>query len=99
MQVDVQFHDRGGVQGQMSQKYTGGYVVLTTHNLVWIEAAAGVQPGISCVLPLHAITSVALRASHMLAQAKICMQVSLDRQGRPSQDGPLSTEVSFYKLT
>ena len=96
MQVDVQFHARGGVQGHLSQKYTGGYLVLTTQNLVWIDSAAGPQPGKSCVFPLHAITSVALRASHMLAQAKICMQLSLDWQGRPSQDGPLSTEVSLY---
>ncbi len=70
-------------------------MVLTTHNLVWIDAAANPQPGRSCVLPLHAISSLALRASHMLAQAKLCVQVSVDWQGRPSQDGSISTEVSL----
>ena len=68
-------------------------MVLTTHNLVWIDAAASPQPGRSCLLPLHAIHSAALRASHMLAQAKLCLQVSVDWQGRPSQDGPERTEV------
>ena len=97
MQVDLQFHGRGGVQGQLSQRYTGGYVVLTTHNLVWLDAAAGPQPGRSCMLPLQAITSAALRASHMLAQAKLCVQVSTDWQGRPSHDGQQSTEVRLCK--
>ena len=70
-------------------------MVLTTHNLVWIDAATNPQPGRSCVLPLHAIKSIALRASHMLAQAKLCVQLSVDWQGRPSQNGQLDTEVSL----
>lgn len=31
----------------------------------------------------------------MLAQSKLCMQVSVDWQGRPQQDGALSVEVRF----
>lgn len=93
MQVDVHFHDRGGVLGQMALRYTGGHVVLTTHNLVWIDAAASPQPGRSCILPLPAVKTAGLRASHMLAQSKLCMQVCVDWQGRPQQDGPLTIEV------
>ena len=92
-QVDIQFQDQGGIPGQISHKYTGGRLVLTTHNVVWIDAAANPQPGRSCMLPLPAIKSAAVRASHMLAQSKLCMQITVDWQGRPQQDGALSVEV------
>ena len=90
--------ETGGVQGQVAHKYTGGHVVLTTQNLIWIDAAAAHLPGRSCVLPLPAVRAAGLRASHMLAQSKLCIEVTVDWQGRPQQDGPLSAEVCTYWL-
>ena len=108
VQVDLQFPETVGVQGQVAHKYTGGHVVLTTQNLIWIDAAAARLPGRSCVLPLPAVRAAGLRASHMLAQSKLCVEVSLDWQGRPSRtgrcrlryapDGCLSSPDSFLEL-
>ena len=51
--TDVEFGPaRGGLRESPAEKYTGGIAFLTSHRLVWLDAAALPSPGRSCSLQL-----------------------------------------------
>ena len=51
--TDVEFGPaRGGLRESPAEKYTGGIAFLTSHRLIWLDAAALPSPGRSCSLQL-----------------------------------------------
>jgi hypothetical protein len=93
VQVDLHFAELGGVQGCQSEKYSGGYAVLSSHNLLWVDASASGTPGRSCSLPLACIKEATLRASHVFATPKLCVHVLCDAQGQPRPGSQHSEQV------
>ena len=61
-----------------------GFAILTTHRLIWVDAARAPAPGASCFVYLSAVESVQLRASHAWRSPKLRVRVHLDHQGRPT---------------
>lgn len=51
--TDVEFGPaRGGLRESPAEKYTGGIAFLTSHRLIWLDAAVLPSPGRSCSLQL-----------------------------------------------
>ena len=71
-----------------------GYAVVTTHRLLWIDAAAAPSAGASCSLPLAAVQHVQLKgrmlAKMPLGTPKIHITVRTDTQRRV-QKGTVSS--------
>ena len=93
-QTDLQFEEASGVAGRLAKAYTGGYVVLTSHQLIWVDASASEQaPGRSCSIPLAAVQEASLRSPLLWAAPKLCLRVQTDAAERPLQGGAYSEEV------
>lgn len=94
MQVDLQFTEPGGVPGCFAERYSGGYAVLSSHYLIWVDASS--LPGRSCRIPLASVTEASLRASHVFAALKLCMHVLCDGQGCPRPGGQQTEQVNLH---
>ena len=55
--------------------------MLTTHRILWIDAAAAPSAGASCSLPLSAVRQLYLKG-RILATPKIHISVHLSHDGR-----------------
>ncbi len=93
VQVDLQFSEPGGVAGAFAERYSGGYAVLTSHHIIWVDASASSLPGRSCSIPLACVKEASLRASHVFAAPKLCLQILCDAQGCPSEGGRQPEQV------
>lgn len=64
-----------------------GYVVATSHRLIWIDAAATPQPGRSCYLPLESIHSTNKRVQYGLnlinPKVRLEVKVYVDLKSQP----------------
>ncbi|BDA42551.1 probable vacuolar protein-sorting-associated protein 36 at C-terminar half [Coccomyxa sp. Obi] len=94
-QVDLQFSEPGGVAGAFAERYSGGYAVLTSHHIIWVDASASSLPGRSCSIPLACVKEASLRASHVFAAPKLCLQILCDARGCPSEGGRQPVQVKF----
>jgi hypothetical protein len=61
-----------------------GHMILTTHRLVWIDAAAAPAAGGTCALPLSTVREVRLKATHLWSSTKVRISVHVDENRRPT---------------
>lgn len=66
----------------------GGYCVVTSHRLLWIDAAATPSPGRSCHMPLDSIHTVHKRVQYSLnlmnPKVRLEVQLFVDRHFKPT---------------
>lgn len=66
----------------------GGYCVVTSHRLLWIDAAATPSPGRSCHMPLDSIQTVHKRVQYSLnlmnPKVRLEVQLFVDRHFKPT---------------
>lgn len=94
VQTDLHFEEASGIAGSLAKVYTGGYVVLTSHQLIWVDASASEQAcGRSCSIPLAAVQEASLRSPLLWAAPKLCLRVQTDAAERPLPVGAYSEEV------
>lgn len=89
-QVDLQFDGTGGPPGQLKAKHEDGYAVLTTHRLLWLDAAKAPAAGASCSLPLSAVQHVHSKASHIFGTPKLRVQVFVNEDRKPVEGAILT---------
>ncbi len=101
-QVDLHFPDApGGPPDALAERHAGGNVLLTTHRLCWLDAAAAPAAGASCALALAAVAGAGIRAKHIFAVPRLCLRVCVDGTGRPAAaDAPdlRQCEASLQRL-
>lgn len=92
--MDLHFEGAGGVAGQLSEHYTGGYAVLTSHQLIWVDSSASTLPGRSCSFPLSAVQEAVLHSPLLWAAPRLCIRIHTDAAGNPMHDGTYHEQVT-----
>jgi len=92
-QVDLVFDadsgHGGGVAGAPPEaRYERGYTLLTTHRVVWVDAAAAPAAGRSCWLPLAAVAACRPRVGPLAGllggrKLKLELSISVDARRQP----------------
>lgn len=85
--MDLHFSEPGGVVGAFAERYSGGYAVLTSHRIIWVDASASSLPGRSCSIPLTCVKEASLWASRVFAAPKLCLQILCNARGCPTEGG------------
>ena len=60
-----------------------GFAILTTHRLIWVDAAKAPAAGASCYLSLASVESLEVSATKVWTQNKLRIRVHLDSQRQP----------------
>ncbi|GBF96332.1 hypothetical protein Rsub_09402 [Raphidocelis subcapitata] len=86
--VDVEFEGSGAVEGEApADRYQGGYAIVTSHRLLWIDAASAPSPGRSCALHLAAVQSAVKRAQYgfnpLAPKVRLELRVHINAEARP----------------
>ena len=97
-QVDLHFEGAGGVAGQLSEHYAGGYAVLTSNQLIWVDSSASTLPGRSCSIPLDAIQEAVLRSPLLWAAPKLCLRIRTNAAGHPMHNGTYNEQVRTLRM-
>ena len=85
--TDVEFGPaRGGLRESPAEKYTGGIAFLTSHRLIWLDAAALPSPGRLCSLQLA--RAMVASAVPFRCSAHATDDTASRRRGVPPRDDP-----------
>eukprot|EP00878_Enallax_costatus_P031939 GHUV01035013.1.p1 GENE.GHUV01035013.1~~GHUV01035013.1.p1 ORF type:complete len:127 (+),score=22.33 GHUV01035013.1:231-611(+) len=87
--VDLEFDGVGGTEGcQTAERYQNGYMVATSHRLIWIDAAATPNSGRSCHLPVDSIHSTRKHVQYGLnlisPKVRLEVKVFVDLGSKPT---------------
>lgn len=80
--ADLEFDGMGGLQGRLGNKYVQGYLLLTTHRILWIDRKHLPEKGNSCEMPLDSVSRVVPPKMHLWKTPRMKLQVALDTRGR-----------------
>eukprot|EP00798_Chlamydomonas_sp_ICE-L_P017813 gene17813-24191_t len=104
--VDLEFTASGGLPGQEADAYKGGYVILTSQRLIWMDASATAgsaavpgsegprQGGRSCHLPVASIKSCTKKTSvSFKSKVRLKLEVCCNYERKP-----VDAEGQFHQL-
>lgn len=80
--ADLEFDGVGGLPGRLGNKYVQGYLLLTTHRILWIDRKHLPQKGNSCAVPLGSVSRVAPPKLRLWKTPRMKLQVALDARSR-----------------
>eukprot|EP00775_Hariotina_reticulata_P005632 gene5632-5871_t len=88
-EVDLEFEGHGGMQScQTAERYQGGYAVVTSQRLIWIDSAASPAAGRSCHLALDCIHSTRKHVQYglnlMNPKVRLEVKVYVDLSAKPT---------------
>ncbi|KAI8473427.1 MAG: EAP30/Vps36 family-domain-containing protein [Monoraphidium minutum] len=86
--VDIEFEGGARVDGEeAAPRYEGGYAIVTSHRVIWIDAAAAPRPGRSCALPVGSLHAASKRIQYglniMAPKVRVELRVYVDADSRP----------------